>query len=303
MVALLLTGCPVQDGGAAKDVSNRTIRAVATTGMIGDLVQHVGGDRVELTVLMGPGVDPHLFKASEGDVQTLTGADVVFYNGLHLEAKLGELLEKLPAGRSVAVAGQIRESELLGWEGGGAAHDPHVWFDVALWLQALEQVHAKLAELDPMHKADYDQRYADYRTQLEELDVYVRQQAEKLPEAQRVLVTAHDAFRYFGRAYGFEVVGLQGISTEAQAGTADVQRLAKLIADRKVRAIFVESSVPVRNVEAVQAAVKARGWDVQIGGELFSDAMGDAGTPEGTYEGMVRHNIDTIVNALNGDSK
>ena len=177
-------------------------------------------------------------------------------------------------------------------------YDPHVWFDVTMWMSATERVRDALIEMDPTSAETYRANAADYLNQLAELDDYVKTQAATLPAEQRVIITAHDAFNYFSRAYGFEVRGLQGISTASEAGTADVQGLANFIVERKIPAIFIESSVPVRNVEAVQEAVRAQGWDVQIGGELFSDAMGTPGTPEGTYIGMVKHNIDTIVKAL-----
>jgi len=177
--------------------------------------------------------------------------------------------------------------------------DPHVWFDVSLWMKAVEQVKETLTEVDPAHASEYEANATAYLSQLEELHQYVLTQAQTIPVEKRVLITAHDAFNYFGEAYGFEVRGLQGISTEAQAGTADVQELVSFIVERQIPAIFVESSVPQRNIEAVQAAVQDQGFNVVIGGSLFSDAMGTAGTPEGTYIGMVTHNIDTIVNALN----
>lgn len=296
-IALLVAGCTDRDEKSATGTETRQLKVVATTGMVADLARHVGGEHVRVTALMGPGVDPHLYKASEGDVRLLSDADIICYNGLHLETKLGDILERLEGKLTVAVAEGIERTELLDWEGSGA-HDPHVWFDVSLWAVALERVREALADHDPAHAADYEANAALYSAQLLELDNYVREQAQRVPEDRRVIVTAHDAFRYFGRAYGFQVVGLQGISTEAQAGTGDVQRLAKLIADRKIPAIFVESSVPKRNIEAVQEAVRARGWEVSVGGSLFSDAMGDEGTPEGSYTGMVRHNIDTIVSAL-----
>jgi manganese/zinc/iron transport system substrate-binding protein len=300
---ILMLGCKEKPATTDTATSSaRKIRCVATTGMVADLVQQVGGERVEVAALMGPGVDPHLYKASEGDVSKLSDADMVFYNGLHLEAKLGDILAHLKGKPTVAVADGISKeptmvSMLLDWEDSGT-HDPHVWFDVSLWREALDEVIISLIEHDPAGKDSYLQNGKRYDIELIALDEYVYTQAALVPKDQRVIVTAHDAFRYFGRAYGFEVVGLQGISTEAQAGTADVQRLAKLIAQRKIPAIFVESSVPRRNIEAVQEAVRAQGWEVKVGGSLFSDALGDAGTPEGTYVGMVRHNIDTIVTAL-----
>jgi manganese/zinc/iron transport system substrate-binding protein len=265
--------------------------------MIADAVANVGGERLKVTALMGPGVDPHLYKASEGDVTRMSGADVIFYNGLHLEAKMGEVLEKMRI-PTVAVTDGLEESLLIGAEQFAAAHDPHVWFDVSLWMEVVKRIRDALAELDPAHRELYQGNARSFLAELETLHAYVRDQIARIPAGQRVLITAHDAFNYFGKAYGLEVMGLQGISTVTEAGAKDVQDLAALIAERRIPAIFVESSVPRRNVEALQAAVRARGFQVKIGGELFSDAMGSAGTPEGTYLGMVRHNVDTIVGAL-----
>jgi len=279
--------------------SKRKIRVVATIGMITDVVKNVGGDRVEVTGLMGPGIDPHLYKASAGDVSRLSKADIIFYNGLHLEAKMSEVLEKMQQRiKTVAVTRGIDRSALQAPPEFAGAYDPHVWFDVTLWMKAVEQVRDSLSELDPTSASAYQENTENYLAKLEDLHAYVKAEAEKVPEAQRVLVTAHDAFNYFGRAYGFAVRGLQGISTVSEAGTADVQELVQFIVERRIPAMFVESSVPRRSIEAVQEAVRARGFSVAIGGELFSDAMGDPDTPEGTYIGMVTHNIDTIVKAL-----
>jgi manganese/zinc/iron transport system substrate-binding protein len=248
---------------------------------------------------MGPGVDPHLYKASEGDVRRLFRADVVFYGGLHLEARMGEVLEEM-GGRTrvVAVTDAIPRDLLLSPAEFKGAHDPHVWFDVRMWAMTVDTIAATLAAADPPNAAAYRRNAAAYRARLDSTDAYVRAQALRVPADKRVLITAHDAFNYFGRAYGFQVRGLQGISTASEAGTADVQALADFIARRRIPAVFVESSIPRRTIEAVQEAVRSRGWDVQIGGSLFSDAMGNPGTPEGTYPGMVRHNIDTLVGAL-----
>jgi manganese/zinc/iron transport system substrate-binding protein len=275
------------------------IRVVTTVGMIKDVVENVGGDRVRVTGLMGPGVDPHLYKASEGDVRRLFRADVVFYGGLHLEAKMAEVLEEMgKRTRVVAVTDSIPRDRLLAPPQFQGAYDPHVWFDVRLWETTIPVVEHTLARADPAHATEFAARAAAYRERLRRLDAYVREQAARVPPEKRVLITAHDAFNYFGRAYGFQVRGLQGISTAAEAGTGDVQELADFITRRRIPAIFVESSIPRRTIEAVQEAVRARGYGVQIGGSLYSDAMGDPGTPDGTYEGMVRHNIDTIVGAL-----
>src|SRR5688572_2644216 len=302
ITAYLLSACS-SGGGPELPIAERTLNVVTTTGMIADIVKNVGGDRVQAIALMGPGVDPHLYKASEGDVIRLQEADVIFYNGLHLEAQMGDVLERMNdfGIKTVAVTDKI-DRTLLGsppeFQGN---YDPHVWFDVTLWMKAVEQVRDTLMEMDSTSSAMYEANADSYLAALEELHQYVLQQASTLPTEQRILITAHDAFNYFGRAYGFEVRGLQGISTEAQAGTGDVQALAAFIVEKQIPAIFVESSVPQRNVEAVQAAVRAQGFEVKIGGSLFSDAMGSEGTPEGTYVGMVRHNIDTIVTALTGD--
>lgn len=301
-IALLVVGCAAPVAALPDDLAARKIRVVTTVGMVSDVVRNVGGDRVEVRALMGPGIDPHQYKASEGDVLRLGTADIVFYSGLHLEAKVGDVLERMGDRiRTKAVTDNIDRALLLKPDEFEGQYDPHVWFDVSLWAHTVDAVRDALIELDP-GSADYYRANADrYRAELEELHEYVLQQAARIPEDQRVLVTAHDAFNYFGRAYGFEVRGLQGISTAAEAGTSDVRSLADFLAQRQIRAIFVESSVPVRNVEAVQAAVRSRGWDIAIGGELFSDAMGSEGTPEGTYIGMVRHNIDTVTRALLGE--
>ena len=300
VMVLLISACT--SGEAKGDISTRQINVVTTIGMITDIVENVGGERVDVIGLMGPGVDPHLYKASEGDVSKMSNADVIFYNGLHLEAQMGEVFEQMGKQiNTVPVAETIDKSLILASDAYEGSPDPHVWFNVEFWMQAVEVVRDTLIEMDPGSEELYRQNAGRYLEELEELHAYVQQQAQRVPEEQRVLITAHDAFRYFGIAYGFEVRGLQGISTESEAGTGDVQALVDFIVERKIRAIFVESSVPQRNIEAVQAAVQSKGHEVNIGGELFSDAMGDPGTEEGAYLGMVRHNIDTIVSALLGE--
>ena len=308
LIALLLfAGCqkPKEKGSDGSDVrpqadlSGRKIRVVATIGMITDIVSQVGGERVQVDGLMGPGVDPHLYKASEGDVTRMAGADVIFYGGLHLEGKMTEVFERM-RGRilTVAVTDGIARSILLKPPEFQGVFDPHVWFDVTLWMKAVEQVAETLAGIDPQHGDAYRERATAYLGKLSELHEYVKNRAVEVAASRRVLITAHDAFNYFGRAYGFEVLGLQGISTVSEAGTADIQSLAKIIVERKIPAVFVETSVSPRTIEALKEAVRDRGFDVKIGGNLYSDAMGNPGTPDGTYIGMVRHNIDTIVSAL-----
>lgn len=295
----LLTACGGEPAASAED---GLLQITTTTSMITDITKVVGGDHVQVTGLMGAGIDPHLYVASEGDMELLQNANVIFYNGLLLEAQMAEILEQLGERKTVvAVTQGIEEGQLLPWAQYADEFDPHVWFDVSLWMKAVEAVRDTLVETDAAHAAAYQANATAYLEELTKLDTYVKEQAARLPAEQRILITAHDAFHYFGRAYGFDVRGLQGISTASEAGTADVQALANFIADKQIKAIFIESSVPVRNIEALQAAVQARGFQVTIGGQLFSDAMGDPGSPEGTYIGMVRHNIDTIVGALVGN--
>ncbi len=296
-LALLVTfGC----ASTERDEDGR-IPVVATTSMITYVVDRVGGDRIRLTGLMGPGVDPHLYTASAGDVRRLARAEVIFYNGLHLEAAMGEVLREMGGRvRTQAVTDAIPRERLLRPPEFEGQFDPHVWSDVSLWMLAVESVVEAMSEHDPEGAENYRRNGRELLDELEELDAWVSERVEALPEERRVLVTAHDAFNYFGEAYGFEVRGLQGMSTVAEAGTADVRNLASFVVDREVPAIFVESSIPRRNLEAVQAAVRSRGGQVEIGGMLFSDAMGDRGTPEGTYPGMIRHNIRTIVDGLSG---
>ena len=301
--AAALTGCgELVVGAVDPEIGERQIRVVATTGMVADAAEHVGGERVDVETLMGPGVDPHLYKASEGDVIRLAHADVVFYNGLHLEAKLADVFERMGGRvRTAAVTDGVPRGRLIASAAFGAAYDPHVWFDVRLWMGAVREVRDTLTELDPGHAAVYRRNAQAYIGELEGLDGYVRRRAAEVPPGRRVIITAHDAFNYFGRAYGFEVRGLQGISTVSEAGTRDVRELAAFVASRQIPALFVESSVSPRTIEAVEEAVRARGFDVSIGGSLYSDALGDPGTPAGEYVGMVRHNVDTIVEGLAGE--
>jgi len=293
----VLGGCSVSNRPTGP-LAERMIGAVATTGMIGDLVANVGLGRVESDSLMGAGVDPHLFKASERTLRTMERADIVFYNGLHLEGGLAYVLEQMEERQPVtAISRTIPENLLRTPPEFQGNPDPHIWFDVRLWIRACAATRDSLRELDPASAATYDANAAAYTGELEALDAWVREQAATIPAERRVLITAHDAFGYFGQSYGFEVLGIQGASTAAEAGARDVQRLADLIAARRIPAIFVESSVPRRTVEALREAVRSRGFDVRIGGQLYSDAMGDAGTPEGTYLGMVRANVSLITRA------
>lgn len=274
----------------------KPLKVVATTGMIGDLVKNIGGKEVSLETLMGSGVDPHLYKATQGDLRKLLQADVIFYNGLHLEGKMHEVFEKLARKKPVyAVSASIPSQRLLHANG---AVDPHIWFDVSLWQMAGEEVLKRLSQENPSQKTYYAENAKRYLAKLGRLHEWVHTQVQSLPESQRVLVTAHDAFGYFGKAYGMEVRGLQGISTASEFGLNDILQLKTMLLQRKVKAVFVESSVPKKFIQSLVAGVKAEGGQLTIGGELYSDAMGLAGTPEGTYPGMVEHNVRAIVGAL-----
>lgn len=280
--------------------SNGKLNVVATTSMITDLVKNIGGDLINLEGLMGAGVDPHLYKASAGDVTKLAGADVIFYNGLHLEGKLVEVFEKMNDTQvtQIPLGESLDKNTLIGSDYFASNYDPHVWFNIQYFKQFAAEVVSTLSRKDPQNAKSYEANAQNYLAQLDELEAEIKATIATLPAEKRILVTAHDAFNYFGKSYGFEVVGLQGLSTATEAGVKDVQRLSQFIIDNKVKAIFVESSVPRRTIEALQAAVQSRGQEVVIGGSLYSDALGNAGSVEGTYIGMFKYNLTTIVEAL-----
>ena len=299
---LVWSGCDPK--GQPDAATDDKLRVVTTIGMITDVVKNVGGPRVEVTGMVAPGVDPHFYNPTPKDVQRLGSAHIIFYNGLYLEAKMVDILAKMSTDTlTVAVTDGVDRNLLLTPAEYDGLYDPHLWFDVKLWMQTVGKVRDALIEFDADNTGLYRSNAEHYLTKLVELDEYVKSQVERVPSEQRVLVTAHDCFNYFGEAYGFEVRGLQGISTATEVGIADVQELATFIAERGISAIFVESSVSPRSLEAVKAAVNSKGFDVEIGGVLFTDAMGKEGTPEGTYIGMIRYNIDTIVHALIGKSE
>jgi manganese/zinc/iron transport system substrate-binding protein len=281
----------------AKYAGKYPIQVVCTIGMVADQVKNIGGEHVQVVSLMGAGVDPHLYKASPADVAQLNRADIIFYSGLHLEGKLAELLERMGDHKpTVAVAERIDDAKILHDEGN--AHDPHVWFDVSLWSEASGAVRDALAEFDPTHADDYRAAAQAYETKLSALHEFAKTELATVPKEQRVLVTAHDAFQYFGRAYGVEVRGIQGISTDSEASVKHVNDLVDFLVERRIKAVFVETSVADQNIRSLIEGCAAQNHKVTIGGELFSDAMGPEGTAEGTYEGMVRHNVETIVKAL-----
>ncbi len=276
-------------------------KVTATVGMVGDIVANVAGDKAEITTLMGAGVDPHSYAPSRGDAAALLRADAIFYSGLLLEGRMSDMLVKVSRQRPVyAVTELIEESYLLEKEAG--VPDPHVWMDASGWMRATEAVTKSLIEFDPANAALYRSNSDAHLARLKELDAYARKTLASIPEKQRVMITAHDAFSYMGRAYGIEVHGIQGLSTESEAGLQDINRLVEMIVQRRIPAVFVETSVSDKNVRALQEGAKSRGHDVAIGGSLFSDAMGPKGTYEGTYVGMIDHNVTTITRALGGNA-
>lgn len=303
LVFILIAGCSqveVNPESRQRSGDENPIEVVTTTGMISDVVQEVGGEEVHVTGLMRPGVDPHLYKASQGDMAKLDQAELVFYNGLHLEGKMTEIFEKLERSRpTVAVSKNLDPSKLRsGADTGGTEYDPHIWFNVRNWISAAETVRDTLIEYDPDHADIYRQNAEAYISQLDELDEEVRTKIASIPEEGRVLVTAHDAFGYYGDAYDIKVMGLQGISTAAEYGSKDVAKLRDYLVENQIKAVFVESSIPTKSMEAVIAGAEEMGHQVIIGGELYSDSMGEPGSDADTYIKMVRHNTDTIVQAL-----
>lgn len=293
-LVMVLAGC-----SPTKKDNNGKLNVVTTTGMLYDAVLNIARDRVDAQALMGPGVDPHLYKATQGDLSKLNQADVIVYNGLLLEGKMGDILKKLGRTRAVfAAAEDIDQSALLSSVQYENAYDPHIWFDVNLWKQAVSSISTALQNEDSLNAEFYQQNTDIYLQRLDSLHDFVKTSISSIPENQRILVTAHDAFRYFGRAYDIRVVGLQGISTVSDFGLRDIAEITDLIIANKVKAIFVETSVSDRAIKAVMQGCNERGHDVKIGGYLYSDAMGEFGTYEGTYVGMVETNVKTITEEL-----
>lgn len=276
----------------------KTLTIVATTSMLADAARNIVGDYITVHGLMGPGVDPHLYRARESDVHTLAAADMVIYNGLHLEGKMGQVLEGMQRFTHVcAVAHTLKKEQLRAAEFDGL-YDPHIWFDVVLWIEVVRYIQQQIIALDAEHVDVYQKNGDEYIMQLQQLHAYVQQRVNTLPVNKRILITAHDAFGYFGARYGFEVVGLQGLSTDCDISTKDIQQLADFIVEKQISTIFVESSIPQRALVAVQNAVRARGWNVAIGPELYSDALGDEQSDASSYIAMVKYNIDAIVSSL-----
>jgi manganese/zinc/iron transport system substrate-binding protein len=284
-------------------LAQKTLHVVATTGMIADAVKQVGGGRVQVTALMGPGVDPHTYRQTRSDIVAMTKADAVFWHGLYLEAQLEDLFKDLAKRKPVvALAETLPKDKLLRNEDHRGRYDPHVWMDPRLWKGVVEAARDQLIRLDPTGEAMFNANAERHLEEIDALATYADKAFASVPEASRVLITAHDAFNYFGRAYGYEVLGIQGISTESEAGLKQIETLVNVIVARKIKAIFVESSVSDRNVKALIEGAAAKGHKVVIGGELFSDAMGAPGTYEGTYIGMMDHNATVITRALGGEA-
>lgn len=299
LVAFVAAGCGGGDADAETETVDGVIRATTTTTMITDLVEQVGGEEVETTGLMGSGVDPHLYEASQGDISALQEADAVFYSGLFLEGQMSDILVQVGQQTpTVRVTENLPQERLLASEDYEGQADPHVWWDPTLWEMTVDPVVEQLSELKPEAAETFEQNGEEYRRQIQEAHAAAGEMVSEVPQERRVLVTAHDAFNYFGEQYGFEVRGLQGLSTEAEAGAGDVRELAGYLVENDIPAIFIESSIPRRNVEAVQAAAEDRGGEVEIGGELYSDAIGEPGTPGGTYPGAFVENAEIITTAL-----
>ena len=275
---------------------------LATTGQVAELLRGVAGDLADVTSLMGEGIDPHSYKLTRADTVALMQADAIFNSGLFLEGKMTEVLDRVAQGGKPvhAAASAIPLARLIGQEGEGSHPDPHVWMDVSLWSLALEGVRGRLSTLYPDQAARFAARTAQTLSLWRRLDDYARTAMASVPANSRVLVTAHDAFSYFGRAYGLEVMGIQGISTESEAGLKRIESMVALLVERRIPAVFVETSVSDRNVQALVQGAAARGHTIRIGGALYSDAMGPAGTYEGTYAGMIDHNVTTMARALGG---
>lgn len=300
---LLLTLLGVLSGPVLADEDEAPLQLVATTAMVADALREVGGERVEVQGLMGPGVDPHLYRQTRSDVTAMSRADAVFWNGLNLEAQLRNFLSRLAARKPVFAVGEaVPAEQRLADEAYPDQPDPHVWMDPGRWRWVVEGIRDALAELAPDHAQEFAARTEAYLAELEALDRYAARVLDSVPTSARVLVTAHDAFGYFGDAYEYEVLGIQGFSTESEAGLARIESLVDVLVDRRIGAIFIESSVSDRNVQALVEGAAAEDWTVEIGGELFSDAMGPAATYEGTWLGMLDHNVTLIARALGGEA-
>lgn len=302
-LSLVLSACSgnAKPTGAEgeEENANGKIKVLTTIAQIADPISVIGGDKVEVASLMGPGVDPHLYTATQGDIQKLESVDIVFYSGLHLEANMVRVFDEIGKNKTVLAIGETLDKQQLLKDEEGAT-DPHIWFDIDLWKQALEAAANELKEASPEDADYFEANKNAYFQKLDELKADAEKKMNEIPSEKRLLVTAHDAFGYFGRQLDIEVIGLQGLSTEAEIGLSDIDDTINLLVEHDVPAVFVESSINPASINAVIEGAKTKGLDVKLGGELFSDAMGEGGTVEGTYIGMYRHNVETIYNALSG---
>ncbi|ALC87238.1 manganese transporter [Bacillus sp. FJAT-22090] len=294
---LFIAGCSNKSNDSIGNEQKPLV--VTTTGQIADAVREIAGDHVIVKSLMGPGVDPHLYKATQGDLQTLEEADIIFYNGLELEGKMSDIFEKMKEEKTVrAIGDAILKNQILRNELHPELSDPHIWFDIEVWQQAVKEVTKTLVAEIPDNQDEFLKNEEVYFQKLNDLSKWADERINEIPKEQRVLVTAHDAFNYFGRSHGMEVRGLQGLSTDSEYGLKDIQNIVDFLVDQNIKAVFIESSVSDKAMKAVIEGAKEKGHSIQIGGELFSDAMGAEGTEEGTYIGMYKHNVNTIVDSL-----
>ncbi|MDG0813415.1 metal ABC transporter solute-binding protein, Zn/Mn family [Cohnella rhizosphaerae] len=297
ILVALNTACANGGDRTGENGQSGKIRIVTTIAQIAEPLAVIGGDKVAVDSLMGPGVDPHLYAATQGDIKKLQSGDIVFYSGLHLEANMVKVFEQIGKERPVLAIGETLPKERLLKDPKGAT-DPHIWFDIDLWKQALGAATEELKKYSEADAAYFEANKKAYFEQLDALKAEALEKLGRIPAERRVLVTAHDAFGYFGRLLGLQVIGLQGLSTEDEIGLSDIEKTIDLLVDRGIPAVFVESSINPASIEAVVEGAKKRGHDVRLGGQLYSDAMGAGGTAEGTYLGMYRHNVDTIGEAL-----
>jgi len=301
---VILNGCSSRsaDNVLHEPSNEKTISVVTTIGMLADIVREFGGEHVSVTQLMGPGVDPHLYKPNRDDIQSILDCDLVFYAGHHLEGKMAATLEKIKNQKPIIALSERLDDKFLILDDQSQV-DPHLWMDVSLWTGLLDPIAAELQRVSPEHSGVFESNSKMTQQRLMQLHQYGLNAIASIPESQRTLITSHDAFRYFGRAYNLEVLGVQGISTESEAGLQRINELVDMITLQQIPAIFIESSVPQKNIDSLIEGSRARGHSVSIGGELYSDAMGESGTPEGTYLGMMAHNIKTVTKALGGSAK
>lgn len=320
LAVLFVSGCNKADSHVDQDHAHKDIEhssqtysgdypidILCTTGQVAEILQRVGGKHVNITALMEYDVDPHLFNPRHEHVELLAQADAIFYSGLHLEGRMADIfVQRARTQPTYAVTegivsrGDERLREPPEFEG---MHDPHVWHDVSLWSECVHDVEEILCELDPEHEDDYETNAHEYMDELEELHEFCRAEIAKIPEEARVMVTAHDAFGYFGKAYGLEVFGLKGISSEDEIDLAHQEKIQEMIIRRKIPAVFVESTIAPRAIEALIEPCRAAGWDLKNGGELYADALGKAGSEAATYTGMIKHNVKTIVEALTAEGE